>query len=286
MAVTTHANPDSRDCGTFFLDVVGQYARQDVEVLWTDQPRPTKPDIERRIEVSWDEAVQKAQSEGRRLYNGKLARLVGYVQHDKKLQLTLGPASFREFLGTNLTAASIRYLHGPEYLADALGVSAALLSSDDYILLGRRSHEVAFHGGRLHPLGGIVEMPEHGSVDPFEVIEVELGEEAAIRRRDIRQTLCLGLVRDKQIVQPELVFGVTVAQEAGELREQVAHAADGYEHSELVAIRSEASCLVTFIGQNFAELTPVAVATLLMHGMRCWGSGWFTAARGYLRKVI
>jgi hypothetical protein len=282
----TNGHSDSRDCGSFFLDVVGQFSRADMEVQWSGQTRVSSEKIDRQIEQTWREHLQKAQDSGRRLYNGRLARLAGYTLHDKKLQLTLGPVSFKEFLGTNLTNAALRYLHGPEVLADALGVSAALISADSYVLLGRRSHEVAFHGGRLHPLGGIVEIESDGKVDPFEAIESELVEEAAIRRRDIRQTLCLGLVRDKQIVQPELVFGVTVADEAGKLREQIARAADGYEHTELVAIRNEDSCIVTFIRQNFAELTPVAVATLLMHGMRCWGSGWFTAARGYLRKVI
>jgi hypothetical protein len=286
MTPHTHGDSDSRDCGFFFLDVVGQFSREDLTVNWSDQPRPSTDAIDQQIEQVWKEQTRQAREAGRRLYNGRLARLVSYAQHDKKLELNLGPVSFKEFLGTNLTHASLRYQHGTEVLADALGVSAALVTSDSYILLGRRSHKVMFHPGLLHPLGGIVELEGRGKVDPFEVIEAEMAEEAGLDRLCIQQTLCLGLVRDKKIVQPELIFGVTVDAEAGDLREQAADAPDSFEHTELVAARSEASCLVTFIGQNFAELTPVAVATLLLHGMKCWGSGWFTAARGYLRKVI
>jgi hypothetical protein len=286
MTSHTHGDSDSRDCGFFFLDVVGQFSRDDLAVHWSDQPRPSTDAIDLQIEQVWQEQTRQAKESGRRLYNGRLARLVSYAQHDKKLELNLGPVSFKEFLGTNLTNASMRYQHGTEVLADALGVSAAIITSDSYILLGRRSQQVMFHAGLLHPLGGIVELESQDKVDPFEVIETELAEEAGLDRRRIQQTLCLGLVRDKKIVQPELIFGVTVDVEAGALREQAANAPDSFEHTELVAARNESSSLVAFIGQNFAELTPVAVATLLLHGMKCWGSGWFTAARGYLRKVI
>ena len=286
MTSHTHGHSDSRDCGFFFLDVVGQFSRDDLAVQWSDQPRPSTEKIDQQIEQVWRELTQQAKESGRKLYNGRLARLIGYTQHDKKLELTLGPVSYKEFLGTNMTHAALRYQHGPEVLADALGVSAAVITADGYVLLGRRSHKVMFHGGQVHPLGGIVELGRHGKADPFDVIETELAEEAGLLRKSIRQTLCLGLVRDKKIVQPELVFGVTVDAEAGALREQAAKALDNFEHTELVAARNEPSSMVTFIGQNFAELTPVAVATLLLHGMKCWGSGWFTAARGYLRKVI
>ncbi len=286
MTPHTHGHSDSRDCGFFFLDVVGQFSRDDLAVNWSDQPRPSTDKIDQQIEEIWKEQTRQARESGRKLYNGRLARLIGYTQRDKKLELTLGPVSYKEFLGTNMTHAALRYQHGPEVLADALGVSAAIVTSDSYVLLGRRSHKVMFHGGQVHPLGGIVELGRHRKADPFDVIETELVEEAGLDRKGIGQTLCLGLVRDKKTVQPELVFGVTVDVEAGDLRERAANAADGYEHTELVAARSESTSLVTFIGRNFAELTPVALATLLLYGMKCWGSGWFTAARGYLRKVI
>jgi hypothetical protein len=70
------------------------------------------------------------------------------------------------------------------------------------------------------------------------------------------------------------------------LRQAIAHAKDAYEHTEVVAVRSEQSSLVNFVQREYAALTPVGVATLMMHGLHHWGSGWFTAARGYLHKVI
>jgi hypothetical protein len=43
---------------------------------------------------------------------------------------------------------------------------------------------------------------------------------------------------------------------------------------------------VSFLEHKFTELTPVCLATLLLHGLRHWGGGWFTSARGYLRSVL
>lgn len=285
----TQSNSDSRDCGSFFLDAVGPFKPDDVQVQWHDQPRPTCAHVEELIEGAWQRQLTDAQATGGHLYNGRLARLISYMPSGGQLKLNLGPVTFREFVGTNLTNANLRYTTGPEFLADALGVSAAVVTEDNYLLLGMRSRNVAFHAQRLHPLGGIVELGEEatiGNIDPFQTVQKELVQELGIAPQALLENVCLGMVRDRQIVQPELIFGVRVAGQAAEICDTAANASDSYEHTHLVPIRSDETMIVSFIQQNSAQLTPVAIATLLLHGLQRWGLGWFTATRGYLRKVI
>jgi len=283
----TQGDNNSCDCGTFFLDVVGRYAPGEVAVVASSRERESNPKVEQAIERAWQEQTRQAAAAGRRLFNGRLARLVCYEPLPHRLELTLGQTTYREFLGTNLYNAALRYTYGGDVLGDPLGVSAAILTADNYILLGLRSDQVAFHAGRLHPIGGMLELlPDDRPPDPFQAVLNEIEQELGLQRTDLLSPLCLGLVRDRKIVQPELVFWMRAAAIASDIRAQWSAASDAHEHTDLAAVRSDATSVIEFIQHRTADLTPLALATLLLHGQHTWGSGWFTAARGYLRKVV
>lgn len=276
-----------RDCGRFFLDLVGQFHRDSVTVDWHDRPRPIGRAVQELIDATWDKQTRKAHQTDRKLFNGRLCRLIDCASPGQGLRLQLGPVDFKTFLGTNLTHAHLRYEHGPDILGDALGVSAALQTDDDFLLLGRRSEHVYYHPGRIHPIGGVVEPPEaQGQAPcPFGTMSEELHQELGLKAGAIEEILCLGLVRDKHIVQPELIFDVKVRADVSELRAGAVGAKDSMEHDELLHVRDHPSSVISFIEANAAEMTAVAQAALLLHGLRHWGTGWFASARGYLRSM-
>ena len=277
-----------RDCGAFFLDFVGLFGRDRVQVRWSDSPRPTNRQIESIIEATWDEQTRLAAEQGRRLFNGRLCRLINCETQGPLLQMTLGEVSYKEFVGTNLTNAQLRYIHGPDVLANPLGVSAAVVTSDGYVLLGRRSNKVFSNPGLVHPVGGTVQPPaEAGKIpDPFQAMTDELRQELALETEAVKRNVCLGVVRAKRVVQPEMIFEVRVHGDVEAIRAGAANAPDASEHDELVAVRDHPGAVVTYIEKNYSQLTAVALATLLLHGQRHWGMGWFATARGYLREVI
>ena len=276
------------DCGTFFLDVVGPFDRARVTDRWTGATRSTNDQLERLIDQAWEVALWQAKRKGVHLFNGMLARLAEYSVNEQGLDLACGPVSYKEFHGTNQSHAYLRYLHGPDVLADPLGVSAALVTSDGFIMLGRRSDSVLQYARRIHPIGGMVEPPRAPSTapDPFGSMLTELAEETSIDECDVAEISLLGLVRDKHTVQPELIFDITLTADACRVKRGAAEAKDAAEHTEMIPLRNHPAAVVTFMEQNFSQLTPVALATLLLHGLVHWGSGWFAAARGYLRSVI
>jgi 8-oxo-dGTP pyrophosphatase MutT (NUDIX family) len=279
----------TRDCGTFFLDVMDQFTRDKVDVTWSNQARITNDSVDELIEKSWIEQTQKAEGVSTNIFNGQLCRLISHNCDNKRLNLTLGPVSFKEFIGTNATQAYIRHLHGTEVMANPLGVSAAVCTNDGLIVLGMRSKDMIQYAGRIHPIGGTVEPPEDHQAacpDPFQAIIEELHEETAVPPESVDNILCLGLVRDRNTVQPELIFDVHVDCDVVSLFAAAAAAVDAAEHSSLVPVRDHPGAVVSFMEKHFTQLTPVAMATVLLHGLRHWGSGWFATARGYLRSVI
>ena len=276
-----------RDCGTFFLDVVGTFARSDVTVNWSDQRRQCNDELRRLIDQAWELALWHAKKGGRTIFDGPLCRLISYTVDAGRFDMTLGPVSYKEFVGTNQTQAYVRYLHGPEALADPLGVSASIVTADGFLLLGLRSTHVAQYPERLHPIGGTVEpRDETGLIDPFQSMLDEFAEETGAALDNVSDITLLGLVRDKNTVQPELIFDLKVDVDAAAIRRGAETAVDAEEHTNIVPVRDHPAAVVTFIQQNFSLLTPVGLAALLLHGQQHWGSGWFAAARGYLRSVI
>ncbi len=275
------------DCGTFFLDLVGSFAPGQVRVRLSDAARRTNPDVERAIDEAWREQTERARRDGTRLHDGRVARLIACDLRDQALDLVLGQVSYREFVGTNLTNASLRYLHGTEVLADPLGISAAVTTADGCVVLGRRSEQVFFHAGRVHPIGGMVELrdPPGSLPDLFAQMADELGQELGIARESLRPMTCLGLVRDKGIVQPELIFDARVKVTFDELRASASAARDAFEHTDLVCIREHDAAVLRYLDHHGEGLTPVGLATLLLHGQARWGAGWFATARGYLQHV-
>jgi 8-oxo-dGTP pyrophosphatase MutT (NUDIX family) len=276
----------SCDCGTFFLDLAGRFARHQLRIAPTATRRQSNQEIENIIEQTWIAEIDCARRSGKRLYNGSLYRLGSFACASGELSLELAPVSFKEFLGTNLTHAYLRYIHGPEVLADALGVSACLRARDGFLLMGRRSQRVFYHAGRIHPIGGVVEAGKSSGeiTHPFEAVIAELLEETNLSAEAITEISCLGLVRDKHIVQPELIFDVVADADVKAIRRACPPGGEE-EHSELLFLRDHPAAVVAFMEQNYGDLTPVGLATLLLHGLRHWGSGWFAATRGHLRSV-
>ncbi len=277
-----------QDCGTFFLDAVGPYSRDRVTVTWSDETRPTTEQVEQFIETFWRRLTDAARTDDTILFNGPLCRLVDYQVAPDRLSLTLGPTDYRTFIGTNLHNAHLRYSHGPEMLANPVGVSAVVITRGDYIVMGRRSRKVAYHAERIHPAGGCVEPPtgDGRRPDPFATVVTELNEELGLTADQVSHSICLGLIRDKHIVQPELIFDVSVDATVDEIRTARHSATSEDEHSELLVLRDHPAGVVAFMEMHAAALTPVAMASLLLHGLHHWGGGWFASTRGYLRSLI
>jgi len=276
-----------RDCGSFYLDMAGQFGPEEISVRWCRQRRACRSDIDEAIEQIWKSQSIQARRTGKELFNGRLCRLVDCSTADGKLQLLLGPTSFKEFLGTNLLNPQIRYTHGSEVLADAVGLSAAVVSADEFLVLGRRSEKVLCHPGQIHPIGGMLEATRDDKTPPnaFGALFKELAEELDLSAGAVRNVVCLGLVRDKHLVQPELIFQTQVDLDSQSLRQMAAGAQDAQEHTELLFLRNHGPAVVSFLRQHATEVTPVATATLLLHGLHCWGPGWFASACGWAKGL-
>lgn len=272
----------------FIIDVFGWFPPERLTVRFDASPRPTTSDLESLIATEWDRQTELARQSDRMLFNGVLFR---YLSHsvdgegdDARFELTVGPTCYRDFVGTNLFNNHLLERFGWDRFANPIGTTATIITRDGRICLGRRSERVAYHAGHVHTLGGGLEerdRAENGVIDAMGSVARELEEELNLRRTELPGLGCVGLIRDREIHQPELLFEVELGLTASELRSRWLTAEARDEHEDLETLPDEPSAVVPFI-KSCGRIAPVAIGALLLHGRARWGESWFHAAASAL----
>jgi 8-oxo-dGTP pyrophosphatase MutT (NUDIX family) len=242
----------------------GDWGAEQIRVTQVPGGRRIVPEVERLIDGAWHQAQSRP---GIRLFDGPMCRLESWrVEHDV-LRLTLSDTSYKPFFGTNLSNPELAERYGRDVMANPVGVSPALRTSDNFLLLGRRNSSVAYYPSRIHPFAGCLEPKDQG--DLTGAVRRELYEELSLSDRDILDVRCTGIVEDRELRQPELIFRAEVSLTRVEIESQV-HAD---EHHDSVAIPATRDGIEQMIADP--ALTPVGVASLVLWGRTRFGDEWF-----------
>lgn len=252
------------------------FAEDAVDTTHCVGARPTTPAIEAAIARVWETEKALAETDGRLIHNGTLGRLVDLTRQADRLYLTLGETRYRDFLGTNVFHAARIQAINPHALANPLGISSLIVSSDGYLLFGRRSDRVAVHRGYLQTFGGMLEAPDRTKTgyDVFRCVRRELSEELGLLSTEFTTLFTIGLVRDRSLLQPELLFEVEIGITRDEVEQRFSPERSNGEHAALEAVPDRPDAMVPFLN-NSEPVTPIAQAAILLHGLRTWGSEWF-----------
>ena len=241
---------------------IGDWPPGRVRLGWTDRPgRRVEPAVERIIDDAWARVCSRP---GVHLFDGPMCRLESFAASPQALSLTVSQTSYKPFVGTNLENPSLADEYGPAVMANPIGVSALLEAGDGHLMLGRRTAAVAYYPERVHPFAGALE-PRDGT-DPFTAVYRELSEELSLRRADLSDLRCCGLVEDAALRQPELIFIATTPL----ARQRVESRLDRVEHHATWSVGTRH--VEQVLGDR--ELTPVARASLLLWGRLRLGATW------------
>lgn len=223
---------------------------------WTSSTFAPTPDVQALIEQAWSEASRRP---GVHLFDGPMCRLESFTAGEDRLELGFSRTSYKAFMGTNLRHAELADQYGWGILANPVGVSCALLSADNQLVMGQRNQRVAYYPGRIHPFAGALEPQE--PLDVFAEVRRELAEELGLAGADLLELRCLGLVEDLALRQPELICLVR----SGQSVDQIARQVDRGEHRSSWSVAAEEAALEAGLGEA-KLLTPVGVGALLLAG--------------------
>lgn len=245
--------------------LIDTFSPGEITIEWVPDSRPRLPEAEALIDAAWQQAAARP---GVHLFDGPMCRLESFRAEPSRLTLLLSPTSYKPFLGTNLSHPELADRFGPSILANPVGVSSLLQTSDDILLLGRRNDSVAYYPSRIHPFAGSLEPRDD---DVFSAVRRELDEELSLADGDLKELVCAGIAEDLRIRQPELIFLAKTLRSKAEIESTL----DEAEHSALLAVPAERSALEASLDEPL--LTPVALASLLLWGGARFGIDWFTA---------
>jgi 8-oxo-dGTP pyrophosphatase MutT (NUDIX family) len=246
------------------FQAIGRWKAADVLVRWVPENRTRDDEVERIIAKAWDDAQSRP---GLNLFEGPMCRLERFTA-GKTLELELSPTSYRVFWGTNLNNSWLAPKYGAAALANAVGLSCALESADGFLMLGRRNVSVAYYPSRVHPFAGALE-----TADVFDEARRELNEELGLVGKDIGELVCMAIIEDVSIAQPELVLSAKTFLSRAQLESNL----DAAEHDSLVAI--EPIRQKVELSLSDPAMTPVALGTILLWGRGHFGPDWFDAAQ-------
>jgi hypothetical protein len=246
--------------------MIGQFKPGQVMIRWTESTRRIVPEVETIIATRWQQAGARP---GIHLFDGPMARLEAVEIEDRTLRLTLSHTRYRIYTGTNMAAEQIAPRFGRDVMANPVGLSALVLSSDGHLLMGRRNARVAYYPLRVHPFAGCLEPGE--TVDVFDEVRRELREELRLEESDISEIVCTGMAEDQALLQPELIFAATSHRALAEIAARL-HAE---EHEGIFTAAATQKGVEAALRTN-ENFTPIARAAMLLWGRTQFGGEWMT----------
>lgn len=260
----------------YMLDAYGPFERDQLRITWTGEHGPTDARIDALVDSTWKARTEQARRDNVLLFNGRLVRLLRHRVRNGNLLLETGPTDYAHFLATNYHNPHLGDDLGWHLFSNPIGTTATIITSDGWLAYGRRSGQVACHPGFLHALGGGLEAGElrpDNTFDGFASVLRELHEEADLKSSETEHIICLGLIRDGQIRQPELVFDVRVHLHRAQLADRI----DGrarHEHESLLFCRDDSEAILPFI-LNTPRIAPITIGALCLHGRQRFGQAWY-----------
>lgn len=210
------------------------------------------PQVEAAIDRAWTEVNARP---GVSLFDGPVCRLESFEASPARLELAVSQTSYRINVGTNFCHPEFDDQFGRAVMANPVGVSAGLISSDFQLIMGRRNGSVAYYPHMLHPFAGSLEVRD--SINLFDDVRRELREELRLHAEAIHRIECIGIVEDSRLRHPETIFYVHSNLTARTLQKQVLLDEHGSSHFVPANIHSLREFALR------ADLTPVGAAIAL-----------------------
>lgn len=249
----------------FHILFTGRFLYHQVQIHWDAQKRVLPADLTTQIDNFWNEHILQT-PKSQFVFNGALCRLNKWQTAPNSLHLYLGRTDYKELLFTNHLFRQGKSHLEFEYRSNALGVSAVVTSSDNQLILIKRSQRVGENPGVYDVLGGHIHPEEHtrnGIPDPFSAIEEELHEElnVSFEREAI---VCIGLLETTTTKKPELIFQAQSDRAAKDiLKTGLSNPAP--EIGDILALPNERGAIHTFLEKERNQISPSAFGALRMH---------------------
>ncbi len=202
------------------IDFIGN--EESVKVVVNKEHAIYSDDVIKQVCCYWESL-----SKSKHLFDGTNAILEEYSFDDGILTITLKPGNYSEFYCLNIKQIL------PELYTNTLAICTAPITSDNLIVIGKRSQSLAEGNEEWHVVGGTFDERVLNGMSPTSFMKEELKEELNIDSADIEEISYLGLGINHIYHKPELLTYTKLSIKSEELIEKMREAIDFDEHSEI-----------------------------------------------------
>ncbi|MFQ5629079.1 MAG: hypothetical protein ACE5I1_09990 [bacterium] len=252
----------------FRMLVTGSWEKDEV-IIFVSEKTPAWPNaFYRQAKIFWQQALKSE----KKLFNGALSSLVSSHTNNNQLLLTLGRICYRDQMYSNNSMKNWKLEERNRYATRGLGISAVVETADRQVLMIVRSQYVSENAGFLDVIGGHVHPEDHakeGKPDVFYAIADEMHCELGIDFRNIKKTVCIGLIENTEWLKPELVFVSNLNLAKAEVLECSKQAKERFECSKMVSFAANQTGVLSFLDEYRQRCTPSAEGCLELYKIHC-----------------
>jgi NTE family protein len=240
-----------------------------IRLTRADTARASHPKVEKIVKVTWkDYEKQKFFSS---FYSDSILRLDGFRETDNGFEILVNRTTYKEFLGTNVENPWIYNRYGSRFLSNPLVVSALIATEDGNLVFGLRGMELATDTGKTDAFGSFIKFSDFSAAKPFKIsdaITENLRKMTGLSPAAIASVSCLGLVRNRTTLKPELLFSVRLSLNTENLMQVFSTLQKHTKYVNLVTVPDTADSLRTYLAKNQRHMTHSLQAGIWLYASR------------------
>ena len=237
-------------------------------------PDAPDPRYDAAVSADWQRRLA-AKPDDLMLFDGPLfhvsgSQLVVAPDGAETLVIEGSPTSYRYWLYSAARHDWIAREFGADHGCRPLAVAAAVFTSDQRLVLLRRSARVAELPGWIHVAAGHLDPQAHrrsGRPDPTVAILAELREELGLQTSELHAGMLLALVQSKDNGKPELLYRFDATVSCRELSERSAGCESRDETDQLLFAPIEPAAFLNWCEPHRQRLTVPTCALLQCLGL-------------------
>ena len=173
------------------LLISGLYDEQHVQVAFTPQKYTRNNHVQDYIKNQWNEVIKKNPS----MFAGDLLGVKENNSDSKNIRLDTILTRFDDYyiVGT----PNFQQKFPDEKNTNVLSAGCILVTSDNYLVFGKRSDKLVISPGKITIVSGMVDrndVVDNKKADLFSCIKREIKEEVGVSSNEIHDLICIGLV--------------------------------------------------------------------------------------------
>ncbi len=213
--------------------------------------------------------VLEMSNENQLLYDGQCYSLINMSLKSSSLECVIQETNYKSFVGTNVKNRHL-FQNNNKEMANCMAACVVMETTDNKIIIGKRSSKMAEGKSEWHIIGGTLEavnnLPEH----PFELILKEMEEETGITTNNIDSLICLGTAVSHYNNKTEFLFFAKLNLDSKQFEVKSLTATHREEHDKLTCLDSNE--LNNFLTKEpFAAIGKAAIflyQTMIVKGLK------------------